>query len=91
METIHLLVSGKVQGVFFRETSRQLAEELHIKGWIKNTSDGNVEALVTGDEEALDNFVNFCKKGPERAIVTEVKVSKEQKVDFKKFEIVRKK
>jgi acylphosphatase len=91
METFHLLISGKVQGVFFRETSRRFAEKLNVKGWIKNTSDGNVEALVTGDEKALNDFVNFCKEGPERAAVDEVKVSKQQRIDFDKFEVIRRK
>lgn len=91
METFHLLISGKVQGVFFRESSRRLAEKLHIKGWIKNTWDGNVEALVTGDEKALNDFVSFCKEGPARAVVNEVKVSKQQKIDFEKFEVIRRK
>jgi acylphosphatase len=64
---------------------------LYITGWIKNTPDGKVEALVTGDEKALNDFVNFCKAGPERAVVDEVKVSKQQKIDFEKFEIIRRK
>lgn len=91
METLHLLISGKVQGVFFRETSRQLAEKLAIKGWIKNTFDGKVEALITGEEKALNDFVNFCKVGPDRAVVDEVKVSKQHTIDFEKFEIIRRK
>jgi len=89
METFHLLISGKVQGVFFRETSRKLAEKLNIKGWIKNTPDGKVEALVTGDEKELNEFVNFCKTGPERAFVHDVKVSKQEVINFKKFEVTR--
>lgn len=89
METFHLLISGKVQGVFFRETSRRLAEKLDIKGWIKNTLDGKVEALVTGDTRDLNDFVNFCKTGPESAIVDEIKVSKHEIINFKKFEIIR--
>lgn len=89
METFHLLVCGKVQGVFFRETSRRLAEKLNIKGWIKNTSDGKVEALVTGDEKALNEFVNFCKVGPDKALVDEVKVSKKEFINFRKFEVIR--
>lgn len=91
METLHLLISGKVQGVFFRETARQLAVKLDIKGWIKNTPDGKVEALVTGDEKALNDFVDFCKAGPERAVVDEVKVSRQYETDFEKFEIIRRK
>jgi acylphosphatase len=89
METFHLLISGKVQGVFFRETSRRLAEKLNIKGWIRNTPDGKVEALITGDEKALNEFMNFCKKGPDSALVDEVKVSKREIINFKKFEVIR--
>ena len=89
METVHLVISGKVQGVFFRETSRKLAEKLNITGWIKNNPDGKVEVLITGNEKDLDDFVSFCKKGPERAEVEEVKILKKQKMDFDKFEVIR--
>ena len=89
METVHLLISGKVQGVFFREASRRLAEKLNIKGWIKNTTDGKVEVLITGAEKDLDIFVNFCKTGPERAEVEDIHVSRKPKIDFDKFEVIR--
>ncbi|RNI36113.1 acylphosphatase [Hanamia caeni] len=89
METMHLLISGKVQGVFFRETSRRLAEKLHINGWIKNCADGKVEAVVTGDKSEVEQFIEFCKTGPERAFVEKVEVSKREKTDFKKFEVIR--
>lgn len=91
MGTVHLLISGKVQGVFFRETSRRLAEKLHITGWIKNTSDGKVEALITGEEKDLNHFISFCKTGPERAQVDDVKISNQKQTDFEKFEIIRRK
>ncbi len=89
METFHLIISGKVQGVFFRETSRKVAEQLHIKGWIKNTFDGKVEALITGEEKEVNEFVNWCRQGPDRASVEEVKISKKQIVFFEKFEVIR--
>lgn len=91
METIHLLISGKVQGVFFRESSRKLAEKLNIKGWIKNTPDGKVEALITGEEKDLNDFVNWCRKGPEKAEVADVKISKERSIHFEEFEVIRRK
>ncbi|HEY5370151.1 MAG TPA: acylphosphatase [Hanamia sp.] len=90
METFRLLISGKVQGVFFRETSRKIAEKLNITGWVKNTSDGEVEALITGEEKDLKEFVNFCKTGPQRAMVDKVKISKEEKIiTFKRFDVLR--
>lgn len=91
METIHLIISGTVQGVFFRESARKLAEKLEIKGWIKNTFDGNVEALITGEENDVKEFVSWCRQGPERAEVDDVKISKQQIIKFQKFEVVRKK
>jgi acylphosphatase len=89
METMHLLISGKVQGVFFRETSRRLAEKLHINGWIKNCPDGKVEAMITGEKSDVEQFIEFCETGPERAFVEKVEVSKREKTDFKKFEVIR--
>ena len=89
METVHVLISGKVQGVFFRETSRRLAEKLHLKGWIKNCADGKVEAVVTGDKSDVEQFIEFCKTGPERAFVENVEISKREKTDFQKFEVIR--
>ena len=91
MRTIHLLISGKVQGVFFRETSREMAEKLNIKGWIKNTNDDKVEAMITGEEKYLEDFINWCEVGPERANVEEVKISKELLTRFEKFEVIRRK
>lgn len=91
METIHLIISGTVQGVFFRESARKLAEKLEIKGWIKNTFDGNVEALITGEENDVKEFVSWCRQGPERAEVDDVKISKQQIIKFQKFEVVRRK
>ena len=91
METAHLLIIGKVQGVFFRETSRRVAEKLNIKGWVKNNSNGEVEALITGEEKDVNDFINWCREGPERAEVKEVKVSKELLSHFEKFEVVRRK
>jgi len=89
METMHLLISGKVQGVFFRETARRLAEKLHLKGWIKNCADGKVEAVVTGDKSEVEQFIEFCKTGPERAFVENVEISKRETTDFQKFEVIR--
>jgi acylphosphatase len=91
MQTVHLIISGKVQGVFFRETSKKVAENLNIKGWIKNIPDEKVEALITGDEKDVSDFIKWCKTGPERAEVKDVIVSKQPETFFEKFEVRRKK
>jgi len=89
METVHLLISGKVQGVFFRDSSRMVAQKLNITGWIKNRQDDKVEAMISGDEKDLQAFINWCKSGPDRAEVEEVIVSKQEKTSFERFEIKR--
>jgi acylphosphatase len=89
MQTVHLLISGKVQGVFFRETARKVAEKLDIKGWIKNTRDEKVEAMITGDEKEVNDFIKWCKTGPDRADVEEVIVSDQPETFFKEFEVKR--
>ncbi|MBA3673484.1 MAG: acylphosphatase [Chitinophagaceae bacterium] len=89
MPTIHLLIKGKVQGVFYRATAKKIAQKLEVTGWIKNTKDGNVEAAATGNEEHLKEFINWCKQGPDNAKVEEVIVEQNQKTLFNTFEITR--
>ena len=59
MTTVHLLIKGKVQGVFFRATAKEVADKLGVKGWIKNTWDDDVEAMATGSEEAIQKFIEW--------------------------------
>ncbi len=89
MQTFHLLISGKVQGVFFRETSRRVAEKLNVKGWIKNTPDETVEVMITGEDNNVSDFIKWCRTGPERAKVKEVIVSQQPDAFFEKFEVRR--
>ena len=78
MKTVRLLIKGKVQGVFYRATAKKSAETLGINGWIKNTEEGDVVAEATGDEEALKTFIDWCRKGPLNAHVTEVIVQHQE-------------
>ncbi len=66
MPVIHLIIKGDVQGVFYRVTAKEVADKLNITGWIKNTDSGEVEALVSGTEQALEQFIGWCKKGPQK-------------------------
>ena len=85
--TVHLLIRGKVQGVFYRVSARKTALETGVTGWIKNTPEGNVEAMASGQTEAVNKFIDWCKKGPSRAAVAEVVVSLEEDAVFKGFVI----
>jgi len=60
--TVHLTISGKVQGVFFRASARDMALTLEIRGWVKNTSEGNVEILANGNDISIMQFIAWCRK-----------------------------
>lgn len=66
---VYILISGRVQGVGFRYFSLDKAEELHITGWVRNTSDGKVEIEACGEPTNLDTFIDWMKMGPARAII----------------------
>ena len=89
MPTVHLLIKGKVQGVFFRATAKDIAKENGITGWIKNTKEGDVEAMISGSQEQVDMFIKWCRTGPGRAVVTEVIVTSREHQPFAGFNIGR--
>jgi acylphosphatase len=71
-ERAHVRVSGQVQGVFFRDSTRQKAEELGLAGWVKNLPDGRVEAVFEGPSESVREMVRWCEEGPQQASVETV-------------------
>ena len=73
-----VVVRGRVQGVFFRDSARREAEAAGVSGWAANLPDGTVEVVVEGPEEAVERVVAFCRRGPRRAEVVEVEVSDEE-------------
>ena len=89
MPTIHLVISGKVQGVFYRASAKERADKLKINGWIKNTKEGDVEVLASGSNENLSKFAEWCKKGPSGANVTNVAVTNMDEKPEQGFKIVR--
>jgi acylphosphatase len=72
-----VVVDGVVQGVFFRAATQRQATALGVKGWVRNRSDGGVEAVFEGPADAVDAAVTWMRSGPERAIVTSVEVFEE--------------
>jgi acylphosphatase len=68
----HVHVSGRVQGVWFRQTCRREAERLGVSGWVRNSHDGRVEAWFEGAPASVDRMVGWCHDGPPRAAVTRV-------------------
>jgi len=73
-KAIHAIISGRVQGVFFRMETLRAAERYGVNGWVKNRSDGTVEAVFEGESEKVDRIVDWCKKGPPMAFVSDIKV-----------------
>ena len=88
LQRAHVLVSGQVQGVFFRDSTRQKAEELGLAGWVKNTADGQVEALFEGPSGKVKEMVRWCEEGPQHASVENVDTNFESAGgDLKGFEV----
>jgi acylphosphatase len=89
MPTKHLLIKGKVQGVFYRATAKETAEKLGLTGWIKNTAEGHVKAMVSGAEQPVQQFIDWCWQGPPRAEVTTVEAVDAPEQDFAGFTVIR--
>ena len=71
-KTLHLIIHGRVQGVYYRESMRREAQRLSVTGWVKNRDDGTVEAMLQGTAEAVDALLRWAKRGPEHARVARV-------------------
>ena len=72
---VHLLITGKVQGVFYRASARDKADSLGIGGYVSNLPDGSVEAVAEGASESIDEFITWCRNGPPNAEVKDVKIT----------------
>jgi acylphosphatase len=83
----HVYVTGTVQGVYFRATTRDEAQDRDLDGWVRNLDDGRVEAVFEGPEEAVDEMVEFCAEGSAAAEVTDVDVSYEEPVGESPFSV----
>ena len=86
---VHLLIHGRVHGVWFRETARRQAEALDLKGYARNRPDGTVEIEAEGDPAALDQLVAWCHQGPALAQVARVDVTPGEFRDYPFFEVRR--
>lgn len=85
----HILISGRVQGVWYRASTKDKAEQLGLTGWVKNTYDGNVEAVFEGEEGIIKEMIAWCHEGPKLANVTNVKVDYEKSTEeFKEFDVI---
>ena len=77
MKSVHVMISGRVQGVFFRAETERMAKNLKLTGWVRNREDGRVEALFEGEDKAVDKMVDWCYSGPPGARVDNVIIDDE--------------
>lgn len=75
LRRVHLSVSGRVQGVFFRSNTREQAQQRGLTGWVRNTRDGRVAAEVQGPPDAVEQLIDECRTGPPAARVDDVEVN----------------
>ncbi len=82
-----VVARGRVQGVFFRDTTRRTAVSRGVGGWVRNRDDGAVEAVFEGDAEAVESMLAFVREGPGRAEVSDVEVAEEEPEGLQGFTI----
>jgi len=85
MKHLNIKVHGKVQGVYFRDSTKMVADQLGVKGWIRNESDGSIYIEAEGDDWILDNFLDWCEEGTERAEVQLVEKAESEMQRFQNF------
>jgi acylphosphatase len=86
---IHIIISGDVQGVGFRQYVKYQAKKLNIKGWVKNLPNGRVEGLFVGDRENTEKIIEYCRRGPFLAQVKNVEIEEKEDIIFNSFEIIK--
>ena len=89
MEHYTIVVSGKVQGVFFRASTQEEAQRLQLRGWVKNEADGSVRIAAEGKPEALRQFIQWCHRGPRFARVTDVRTEPGEVMHYTDFTVRR--
>ncbi|HIH46435.1 MAG TPA: acylphosphatase [Candidatus Nitrosotenuis sp.] len=88
-QRVHLFITGKVQGVFFRQAMKVTAIKNNATGWVRNLKDGRVEAVIEGEDLDVSNVVEWSHAGPANARVEDVEIRNEQhKGEFAKFEVL---
>lgn len=84
----HLIISGKVQGVYYRASMVEEAQRLGVKGWVRNRFDGTVEAQLQGDSESVALLIAWARRGPSAAVVSNILVELAEEADFQDFRAV---
>ncbi|MDP6857553.1 MAG: acylphosphatase [Candidatus Nitrosopelagicus sp.] len=85
---VHIFVTGKVQGVFFRQATRVIAIKNNVTGWVRNLDDGRVEIMIEGEDKSVDIITQWCNLGPANSRVDDIKINQEEfRGDYENFEV----
>jgi acylphosphatase len=87
MRRVHLFIQGKVQGVYYRQSCAQEARAKHINGYVRNLHDGRVEAVLEGEDLAIEEMIAWCRRGPPSAVVQNVELHESTPVGETRFEV----
>ena len=88
-QRVHILVSGKVQGVFFRQALKVIAKNNNVVGWVRNLTDKRVEAILEGDSKSVNSVIKWTRVGPANSRVDDIQVSNEEfRNEFSTFEVL---
>jgi acylphosphatase len=90
MKHLNIIVKGKVQGVFYRASTKAVADQLGVKGYIINDPNGDVTIAAEADNIALEMFLEWCHEGPQGAVVTSVETNEGELKNYRNFEVVKK-
>ena len=89
MKAFKIIIHGKVQGVYFRQSTKAMAQQLHITGWVQNNPDKTIEIFAEGNEDNIKTFIKWCHQGPPSARVLVVDAEEAALQNFTSFSILR--
>ena len=88
IQHLNIKITGQVQGVFFRNSTKEIADQLKVKGFVQNLADGSLYIEAEGSKIALEKFIDWCHHGPDLAMIQNIEIKDSQLKNFTSFEIV---
>jgi len=89
MKTLKIYITGTVQGIFFRKFIEERANELGIRGFVRNLDDGRVEVIIEGDEKKIEEMINICRQGSPHSTINNIKIQELKHQGFNSFKVLR--